>query len=148
MARISKEQFLSTLHDDALKQFNDIQTALRDERLQCLQDRRFYSLCGAQWEGPLWDQYENKPKFEVNKIMLSVIRIVNEYRNNRITVDYVSKDGIRVNFRRPVLKRIDCKRIAQFCDNQKLSVCGHPIAVYPNGIENRSQIGVGVLRQR
>ena len=37
MARISKEQFLSTLHDDALKQFNDIQTALRDERLQCLQ---------------------------------------------------------------------------------------------------------------
>ena len=93
MARISKEQFLSTLHDDALKQFNDIQTALRDERLQCLQDRRFYSLCGSQWEGPLWDQYENKPKFEVNKIMLSVIRIVNEYRNNRITVDYVSKDG-------------------------------------------------------
>ena len=93
MARISKEQFLSTLHDDALKQFNDIQTALRDERLQCLQDRRFYSLCGAQWEGPLWDPYENKPKFEVNKIMLSVIRIVNEYRNNRITVDYVSKDG-------------------------------------------------------
>ena len=93
MARISKEQFLSTLHDDALKQFNDIQTALRDERLQCLQDRRFYSLCGAQWEGPLWDQYENKPKFEVNKIMLAVIRIVNEYRNNRITVDYVSKDG-------------------------------------------------------
>jgi hypothetical protein len=93
MARISKEQFLSTLHDDALKQFNDIQTAMRDERLQCLQDRRFYSLCGAQWEGPLWDQYENKPKFEVNKIMLSVIRIVNEYRNNRITVDYVSKDG-------------------------------------------------------
>ena len=93
MARISKEQFLSTLHDDALKQFNDIQSALRDERLQCLQDRRFYSLCGAQWEGPLWDQYENKPKFEVNKIMLSVIRIVNEYRNNRITVDYVSKDG-------------------------------------------------------
>lgn len=93
MARISKEQFLNTLHDDALKQFNDIQTALRDERLQCLQDRRFYSLCGSQWEGPLWDQYENKPKFEVNKIMLSVIRIVNEYRNNRITVDYISKDG-------------------------------------------------------
>jgi hypothetical protein len=47
--------------------------------------------CGSQWEGPLWDQYENKPKFEVNKIMLSVIRIVNEYRNNRITVDLCPK---------------------------------------------------------
>jgi hypothetical protein len=93
MARMSKEQYLNNLHTNALEQFNDIQTALRDERLQCLQDRRFYSLAGSQWEGPLWDIYENKPRFEVNKIMLSVIRIVNEYRNNRITVDYVSKDG-------------------------------------------------------
>ena len=93
MARMSKEQYLNNLHSDALAQFNDIQTALRDERLQCLQDRRFYSLAGSQWEGPLWDIYENKPRFEVNKIHLAVIRIINEYRNNRITVDYVSKDG-------------------------------------------------------
>jgi hypothetical protein len=93
MARIPNDQRLANLHAEALRLYNDIQTALRDERLQCLQDRRFYSICGAQWEGPLFDQYENKPRFEVNKIMLSVIRIVNEYRNNRITVDYVSKDG-------------------------------------------------------
>jgi len=66
---------------------------MRDERLQCLQDRRFYSLAGAQWEGPLGEQFENKPRFEVNKIALSVIRIINEYRNNRIGVDFVSKDG-------------------------------------------------------
>jgi hypothetical protein len=58
-----------------------------------LQDRRFYSISGAQWEGPLRDQYANKPKFEVNKIHLSVMRIISEYRNNRITVDFVSKDG-------------------------------------------------------
>ena len=93
MARIPNDQRLANLHAEALRQYNDIQTALRDERLQCLQDRRFYSICGAQWEGPLYDQYENKPRFEVNKIMLSVIRIVNEYRNNRITVDYIAKDG-------------------------------------------------------
>jgi hypothetical protein len=93
MARIPNDQRLANLHAEALRQYNDIQTALRDERLQCLQDRRFYSICGAQWEGPLYDQYENKPRFEVNKIMLSVIRIVNEYRNNRITVDYVAKEG-------------------------------------------------------
>ena len=92
MARISKEQRIADIHQKALKQFNDIQSALRDERLQCLQDRRFYSLAGAQWEGPLQDIYENKPKFEVNKVHLAVIRIINEYRNNRITVDYVSKD--------------------------------------------------------
>jgi len=93
MARLSNDQRLANVHAEALTQFDDVQTALRDERLQCLQDRRFYSIAGAQWEGPLLDQYENKPKFEVNKIMLSVMRVINEYRNNRITVDFVSKDG-------------------------------------------------------
>jgi len=76
-----------------LIEFDRVQSSVRDERLQCLQDRRFYSIAGAQWEGPLGEQYENKPRFEVNKIHLSVIRIINEYRNNRIAVDFVSKDG-------------------------------------------------------
>jgi len=93
MARISKDQYLANLHAEALAEFDNIQSALRDERLQCLQDRRFYSLAGAQWEGPLWDQYENKPKFEVNKIHLAVIRIINEYRNNKVSVSFVSKEG-------------------------------------------------------
>ena len=66
---------------------------MRDERRMCLEDRRFYSISGAQWEGDLGEQFKNKPKFEVNKIHLAVIRIINEYRNNRITVDFVSKDG-------------------------------------------------------
>ena len=89
----SKEYKLSQIHQDALYEFDNIQTALRDERLQCLQDRRFYSIAGSQWEGPLGDQFENKPRFEVNKVHLSVIRIINEYRNNRVTVDFISKDG-------------------------------------------------------
>jgi LysM repeat protein len=93
MARLSREQRLANVHAEALAEFDTVQSALRDERLQCLQDRRFYSISGAQWEGPLWDHYENKPKFEVNKIHLSIIRIINEYRNNRITVDYVPRDG-------------------------------------------------------
>jgi hypothetical protein len=42
---------------------------------------------------PTVSQFENKPKLEVNKIALSVIRIINEYRNNRVTVDFTSKDG-------------------------------------------------------
>lgn len=93
MARKSKEQQLADIHADALAEFDKIQSALRDERLQCLQDRRFYSIAGAQWEGPLGQQFENKPKFEVNKIHLSVIRIINEYRNNRVTVDFIPKEG-------------------------------------------------------
>jgi hypothetical protein len=93
MARLNKEQRFSNIHQQALVEFDRVQSSVRDERLQCLQDRRFYSISGAQWEGPLGEQYENKPRFEVNKIHLSVIRIINEYRNNRISVDFVSKDG-------------------------------------------------------
>jgi hypothetical protein len=93
MARLTNDQRMANIHAEAMAEFDIIQEAVRDERLQCLQDRRFYSISGAQWEGPLREQYENKPKFEVNKIMLAVTRIINEYRNNRITVDYVSKDG-------------------------------------------------------
>lgn len=84
---------LAEVHAEAMLEFDNIQSALRNERLQCLKDRRFYSIAGAQWEGTLGEQFENKPKFEVNKIHLSVMRIINEYRNNRIAVDFVSKDG-------------------------------------------------------
>ena len=137
MARMSKEQYLNKLHSDALAQFNDIQTALRDERLQCLQDRRFYSLAGSQWEGPLWDIYENKPRFEVNKIMLSVIRIVNEYRNNRITVDYVSKDG-------------ENDKLAETCDGMYRADEQDSVAdeAYDNAFEEAVGGGFGAWRLR
>jgi hypothetical protein len=93
MARPTRDQRLGNVHEAALNEFDRCQSVTRDERLQCLQDRRFYSIAGAQWEGPLGEQFENKPRFEVNKIHMSVIRIINEYRNNRIAVDFVSKDG-------------------------------------------------------
>lgn len=92
---MTKEEQLATIHARAKLQFDKIQSAVREERLQCLEDRRFYSIAGAQWEGKLGEQFANKPKFEVNKIHLAVIRIINEYRNNRITVDFVSKDGTK-----------------------------------------------------
>jgi hypothetical protein len=138
MARLTNDQRLSNLHDEALAQFDDVQSALRDERLQCLQDRRFYSLAGSQWEGPLWDQYENKPKFEVNKIMLAVIRVVNEYRNNRITVDFVSKDGVEND------------KLAEVCDglyrsDEQASVADE---AYDNAFEEAVGGGIGAWRLR
>ena len=93
MARISKEQQLANIHAQAKSDFDRIQSALRPERKQCLEDRRFYSIAGAQWEGALGEQFENKLKLEVNKVHLAIIKIFNEYRNNRITVDFVAKDG-------------------------------------------------------
>lgn len=93
MVGMKKEERLNAIHEAALSDFDKIQTSLRFERQQCLEDRRFYSIAGAQWEGRLGEQFTNKPKFEVNKVHLSVIRIINEYRNNRISVSFVTKDG-------------------------------------------------------
>lgn len=93
MARETREQRLQRVHTEALTEFDAIQSTMRDERFQCLEDRRFYSIAGAQWEGNLQEQYANRPRFEVNKVALSVMRIISEYRNNRVTVDFVPKDG-------------------------------------------------------
>jgi hypothetical protein len=87
------EDKLSLIHQAARAEFDQIQGAMYQERMNCLGDRRFCSLAGAQWEGPLGDQFENKPRFEVNKIHMAVLRIINEYRNNRITVNFSSKEG-------------------------------------------------------
>lgn len=92
MARTKSER-LSAVHDDALREFDEIQSALQHIRRECLEDRRFYSLSGAQWEGALGEQFANKPRMEMNKVHLAVIRIISEYRRNRITVDFIPKDG-------------------------------------------------------
>ncbi|MBQ5963155.1 portal protein [Massilia sp. ZL223] len=93
MSRPTSEQRLANKHAFFRSDFDKIQAAVRDVRIQCLSDRRFYSIPGAQWEGPVGEQFENKPRFEFNKTHLAVLRVVNEYRNNRITVDFVPKDG-------------------------------------------------------
>jgi hypothetical protein len=95
MAGISNSERLARIHADALQQFNRAESAVRDVRLQCLEARRFYSVPGAQWDGAWGAQFENKPRLEVNKAHLAVIRIINEYRNNRVEVDFTPKDGDR-----------------------------------------------------
>lgn len=77
----------------ALEEFDADWSAVWKERELCIEDRRFATIAGAQWEGALGEQFENKPKFEVNKVHGSIIRIINDYRSNRITTDFVPKDG-------------------------------------------------------
>ncbi len=84
---------LRKVHERARLEFEDAESAVRDEREQCLEDRRFYSIAGAQWDGPWAEAFKNKPKLEVNKVHLSVIRVINEWRNNRLDVTFTAKDG-------------------------------------------------------
>lgn len=93
MSRPTNAEKHAKIHAEALALFNRIQSAQQETRLQCLEDRRFYSIAGAQWEGPLGEQFDNRPRLEFNKVHLAVIRIINEYRNNRITVDFQTPDG-------------------------------------------------------
>lgn len=89
---LSKEEQLQAVHALGIKRFDEIQTALCEERKQCLEDRRFATIAGAQYEG-LFEEELNKPKLEFNKIALVLQKYNAEYRNNRITVNYKSKTG-------------------------------------------------------
>jgi len=138
MSRKTKVERLAEIHNEAITEFDNVQSALKDERLQCLNDRRFYSIAGAQWEGPLSDQFENKPKMEVNKIHLSVMRIINEYRNNRISVDFKSKTGTRDD------------KFADTCDGLYRSDENDSVAdeAYDNAFEEAAAGGFGAWRLR
>lgn len=138
MPRPTNEQRLAKVHAEALAQFDAIQEAVRDERLQCLEDRRFYSIAGAQWEGKYGEQFENKPKFEVNKVHLAVIRIFNEYRNNRITVNFVPKDGTKND------------KLAETCDGLYRADEQDSVAeeAYDNAFEEAVGGGFGAWRLR
>lgn len=92
MARKTRAEVLSEVHQRAVSGFDSAYSPQQDVRLNCLQDRRFAYVDGAQWEGNLEQQFANRPRFEINKIQQSLERISTEYRKNRITVDFRPKD--------------------------------------------------------
>jgi hypothetical protein len=50
-------------------------------------------------------------------------------------------DRIGVGFRRSILERIDSERVVQFCDDKKLAVSGHEVAIDPHHRQSRAEIG-------
>lgn len=93
MARPSKEQRLAQKHEESRTEFDRVWSGSKEVREQCRNDRRFATVTGGQWEGDLGEQFENKPRFEINKTQIALQRIYSEYRNNRITADFLPKDG-------------------------------------------------------
>ena len=138
MARQTKEQRLQAIHAEAMREFDAIQSGVRDVRLECLSDRRFYSIAGAQWEGALCEQFENRLKFEFNKVHGAVNRIISEYRNNRITVDFISKEGEEYD------------ELADVCDDlyraDEQDSCAEE--AYDNAFEEAASGGFGAFRLR
>jgi hypothetical protein len=84
---MGKEDF-SEINQKALSRFDTIYNAQWTIRQEAMESRRFCDVAGAMWEGAWGEQFANRPRFEINKIARSVARIYNEYRANRITVDF------------------------------------------------------------
>lgn len=138
MARPTKSERLARLHDEALRQFDEIQAACRDVRMQCLEDRRFAGISGAQWEGAWGDQFESKPKIEVNRVAPAVMRIINEFRNSRIDVDFISKEGEEYD------------DLADLCDDLYRADCQDSCAeeAHDNAFDEGVTGGFGAFRLR
>lgn len=83
---------LRKVHERALRRFDSVATPQAEMRAQSLEARRFVTIPGAMWEGIWGDQFENSPRPEVDKISKSLEKIEEDYRQNRLTVDFVPAD--------------------------------------------------------
>lgn len=76
------------IHAQAIADFESVVEACMEERAMNLQDRRFVSIAGAQWEGLWGEQFANSIMVEVNKTAQGVEKIIADYRANRMIVDF------------------------------------------------------------
>lgn len=83
---------LEAVHARALKRMDAVWLVQEPERRECLDDRRFCTIRGAQWDDEWSSQFENAPRMEVDKTSKELVRIFSEYRNNRISVDFRPDD--------------------------------------------------------
>jgi hypothetical protein len=105
---LTKQERWAKVWEKATACFDRAYLPQQQIRLAALEDRRFAFVDGAQWEGGLGEQFENRPRFVVNKVQKAVRRIVSEYRANAMTVNFRSSgddsrqddfDALRVVYR-------------------------------------------------
>lgn len=84
----------SKKHDELLSRIDVDFEHSHDNQMESYEDRRFCFVNGAQWDGDVGLQFANRPKYEFNKIQLSVVRIYNEWAKNRFTVDFRPNNNI------------------------------------------------------
>lgn len=129
---------LKEIHAELKSQFEDAESAQRDNREQALEDRRFCDIPGAQWEGSLGEAFENRVKMEANKVQTSITRIYNEYKNNKISIDFISKDGA------------DAEDLADTCDMLYRADYqdSNGDEAHDNGFDEGTKGGIGAWRLR
>lgn len=129
---------LVDVHRDALSDFDDIQALQRQQRDAAFADRLFASEPGGQWDGGLEEQYENRARFEFSRVHMAGLRFFSEYRNNRISVSFQSRDGS------------DDQKLANMCQglyraDEQASVATE---AYDNAFQDGIEGGMGAWRLR
>lgn len=84
----TSEDKLVKVHERAMRRFDEIAEATREQRAHSLAARRFVSIPGAQWEDEWGEQFANSIKVQVNKVGRGLRKIENDYRENRIVPDF------------------------------------------------------------
>jgi hypothetical protein len=92
LTKEEKQDRLGKVWERATNRFDRAYAPQQQVRLASLEDRRFAFVDGAMWEGGLGAQFNNRPRFVVNKVQKAVRRIVSEYRANAMTVNFRSSD--------------------------------------------------------
>lgn len=82
------------IHSLALKRFSASEGTQRDQRKLCVEDRRFYAVDGAQWEGKIGEQFANKPRVSVNKVKRAIDVTIAGYSEHNIDTVFKPKDGV------------------------------------------------------
>jgi hypothetical protein len=133
---LTKEERQAKVWERATARFDRAYGPQQQIRLAALEDRRFAFVDGAQWEGGLGAQFNNRPRFVVNKVQKAVRRIVSEYRANAMTVNFrASEDDSRQD-------DLDALRIVYRSDEQYSGAQD----VYVSAFEEAVAGGVGAWR--
>lgn len=80
---------LRKVHERALRRFDSVAVPQAELRAMSLAARRFVEIPGAQWEDEYGELFANAPRPEIDEITPILEKIETDYRQNRLTVDYI-----------------------------------------------------------
>ena len=93
MARTKAER-LQQVFEDAMASFQIADNAVYESMDLCLKDRRFCAIPGAQFEfNNLNNQFENRPKYQINKLSSQADKLLTDFLQNQIDVSFIAADG-------------------------------------------------------
>jgi hypothetical protein len=86
VANKSKEQRLQEVHKEALKRFEEIQSAEDEQRKLAVEDMRFANSESGQWDDDAISKRQDRPRYTINKIAGAIDQLVGDQRQGRTDI--------------------------------------------------------------